>query len=70
MSTMSIRVEEEWIERLDKLVEENSLNKSSLMRKVMIEMIEELEDFYKITKRLANPYKTYSLEEVKSELEG
>lgn len=64
MKSLSIRVDDDIKDRLDALSEKHGLNTSHLMRQAIAEKLEELEDFYMVRTRLAEPFEPVSNEDV------
>ncbi len=64
MKSISIRIDDNIKDRLDELSEKHGLNASRLMRQAIAEKLEELEDFYMVRKRLAEPFEPVSNEDV------
>jgi predicted DNA-binding protein len=53
MPSISVRVEDALKERLDRLARAQGLNLSHVPREAIAERVEELEDFYDVSARLA-----------------
>ena len=68
MASISIRIDDEIKARWDRLSDEQGLNASHLMRKAIVEMLEELEDFYVVRQRLSEPFEPIADEDVWKEL--
>jgi RHH-type rel operon transcriptional repressor/antitoxin RelB len=64
MRAVSVRVDADIKARWDRLASEHGLNQSQLMREALIEKLEELEDFYTVRARLAEPFEPVPNEEV------
>jgi predicted DNA-binding protein len=64
LRSISIRVEDEVKERLDALASAHQLNLSAVLREAIVERLEELEDFYEVSARLARPHRRLSNAEV------
>ena len=64
MKAISIRIDDDVKDRLDSLTQAHGLNVSHLMRLAISEKLEELEDFYMVRKRLAEPFVPVSNEDV------
>lgn len=64
MKAISIRIDDDVKHRLDSLAQAHGLNASHLMRQAISEKLEELEDFYMVRKRLAEPFEPVSNDEV------
>lgn len=67
-SMIAIRLDAATEKRLEKLVKKTGLTKAFYAREAILEHLQDLEDFYLASSRLARPAKTYSAEEVKREL--
>ena len=65
---IAIRLDAATEKRLEKLVKKTGLTKAFYAREAILEHLQDLEDFYLASSRLARPTKTYSAEEVKREL--
>ncbi|MEX0956542.1 MAG: CopG family transcriptional regulator [Rhizobiaceae bacterium] len=68
MKTISIRIDETVKQRWDKLAGEYGLNQSQLMREAILDKLEELEDFYVVRQRIAEPFEPMANEDVWSRL--
>lgn len=68
MKTVSLRLDETVKARWEKLSRAHGLNASRLMRDAIVERLEELEDFYVVQSRLAEPFTPVSNEQVWREL--
>jgi predicted DNA-binding protein len=68
MKTISIRIDETVKQRWDKLAGEHGLNQSQLMREAILEKLEELEDFYVVRQRMAEPFEAIANDDVWSRL--
>lgn len=64
MKTISVRIDDETKQRLDRLTVSHGLNASHLMRQAISEKLEELEDFYTVSERMASTFKPVSNDEV------
>lgn len=65
---LAIKLSSEIVERLDQLAKRTGRTKSFFAREAILEHLEDLEDAYLAEKRLENPEKTHSAEEVKRAL--
>jgi predicted DNA-binding protein len=68
MKTISIRIDETVKQRWDRLADEHGLNQSQLMREAILDKLEELEDFYVVRQRMAEPFEPLSNDDVWSRL--
>lgn len=64
MKTLSIRIDDDIKRRWSRLAEQHGLNPSQHMRDAIVSRLEELEDFYVVKERLAQPYQTIAHEDV------
>jgi predicted DNA-binding protein len=69
MRSISVRVEDGLKERLERLARAHGLNLSHVLREAIAERVEELEDFYEVSARLARPHRRLSDAEVWAELD-
>jgi predicted DNA-binding protein len=69
MRNLSVRVEDGIKERLERLARNHGLNVSHVLREAIAERVEELEDFYEVSARLARPHQRVSDEEVWASLD-
>ena len=69
MRSISVRVEDGLKERLERLAQAHGLNLSHVLREAIAERVEELEDFYEVSARLARPHRRLSDTEVWAELD-
>jgi predicted DNA-binding protein len=69
MRSVSIRFEDGLKQRLDWLAQVHGLNLSHVLREAIAERVEELEDFYEVSARLARPHRRLSDAEVWAELD-
>jgi RHH-type rel operon transcriptional repressor/antitoxin RelB len=65
---LAIRLDTEIEERLNRLAKRTGRTKTFYAREAILEHLEDLEDIYLATRRLAHPAKTYSAKDVKREL--
>ncbi len=65
---LAIRLSSDIEERLNKLAKRTGRTKTFYAREAILEHLEDLEDTYLAEKRLKQPAKTHSAEEVKREL--
>ena len=65
---LAIRLDTETEKRLDRLAKKTGRTKTFYAREAILEHLEDLEDIYLATRRLQNPAKTYSAQDVKREL--
>ena len=65
---LAIQLDSETEQRLDRLVKLTGRTKDFFAQEAILEHIQDLEDVYLATQRLEHPAKTYSSEEVRSEL--
>jgi predicted DNA-binding protein len=68
MRSLSVRVEDDVKERLERLARVHGLNVSHVLREAIGERVEELEDFYAVSERLARPHRRVPDAEVWAEL--
>ena len=64
MKTISVRIDDDLKKRLDRLTDAHGLNASHLMRQAITEKLEELEEFYAVRERLAEPFTPVPNDEV------
>jgi RHH-type transcriptional regulator, rel operon repressor / antitoxin RelB len=64
MKTVSVRLDGEVKARWDELARRHGINPSRLMREAINDRLEELEDFYIVRSRLAEPFDPISNEDV------
>lgn len=69
MRSISVRVEDGLKERLERLARAHGLNLSHVLREAIAERVEELEDFYEVSARLARPHRRLTDAEVWAELD-
>ena len=69
MRSISIRVEDGLKQRLEQLAQVHGLNLSHVLREAIAERVEELEDFYEVSARLARPHRRVPDAEVWAELD-
>jgi predicted DNA-binding protein len=60
MRSISVRVEDGLKERLERLARAHGLNLSHVLREAIAERVEELEDFYEVSARLARSHRRLS----------
>lgn len=65
---LAIRLDPEIESRLERLAKLTGRTKTFYAREAILEHLDDLEDVYLASRRLARPAKTYSAEEVKHEL--
>ncbi|MCE2961045.1 MAG: DUF6290 family protein [Akkermansiaceae bacterium] len=65
---LAIRLDPEIESRLEKLAKKTGRTKTFYAREAILEHLDDLEDIYLASQRLAERAKTYSAEEVKHEL--
>jgi len=65
---LAIHLDPDTEKRLDRLAKKTGRTKSTCAREAILAHLEDLEDIHLATQRLAHPGKTYSSQEVKSEL--
>ncbi len=65
---IAIRLDPEIEGRLERLAKKTGHTKAFFAREAILEHLDDMEDIYLATKRLARPAKTFSAEEVKHEL--
>lgn len=65
---LAIRLDPEIEKRLELLAKKTGRTKTFYAREAILEHLEDLEDIYLASKRLARPAKSYSAEEVKNGL--
>ncbi|MHB1110407.1 MAG: type II toxin-antitoxin system RelB family antitoxin [Devosia sp.] len=68
MKTVSVRLDDDVKARWERLAQAHGLNQSRLMREAIIDKLEELEDFYVVSRRVATPFVPVSNDEVWSNL--
>ena len=66
---LAIRLDHLIEQRLERLAKLTGRTKTFYAREAILEHLEDLEDIYLATKRLRQPAKTYSAQEVKRELD-
>lgn len=64
MPSISVRVDDEIKLRLDTLAKAHGLNVSWVLREVIVDRLEELEDVYEASVRLARPHRRMTDTEV------
>ncbi len=64
MKTLSIRIDDDVKQRWDRLADAYGLNQSRLMRDAIVDKLEELEDFYVVKQRTAQPFVAVDDDEV------
>ena len=69
MRSISFRVEDGLKERLVCLARAHGLNLSHVVREAIAERVEDLEDFYEVSARLARPHRRLSDADVWAELD-
>ena len=69
MRSISIRVEDDLKQRLERLAQAHGLNLSQVLREAIAERVEELEDFYEVSARLARSDRRVADAEVWAELD-
>ena len=69
MRSISVRIEDGLKERLERLAQAHGLNLSHVLREAITERVEELEDFYEVSARLARPHRRLSDADVWAELD-
>lgn len=69
MRSISIRVEDGLKQRLERLAQAHGLNVSHVLREAIAERVEELEDFYEVSARLARSHRRVPDAEVWAELD-
>jgi predicted DNA-binding protein len=69
MRSISVRVEDGLKERLERLARAHGLNLSHVLREAIAERVEELQDFYEVSARLAWPHRRLSDAEVWAEVD-
>lgn len=65
---LAIRLDPDIENRLERLAKMTGRTKTFYAREAILEHLEDLEDIYLASKRLEQPTKTYSAEEVKHDL--
>lgn len=65
---LAIRLDPEIENRLTVLAKKTGRTKTFYAREAILQHLDDLEDVYLLSKRLAHPAKTYSAAEVKNEL--
>lgn len=65
---LAIRLDPDIETRLERLAKQTGRTKTFYAREAILEHLDDLEDIYLATHRLARPAKTHSAEEVKHEL--
>jgi RHH-type transcriptional regulator, rel operon repressor / antitoxin RelB len=68
MATVSIRIDDDTKHRWNSLAKTHGLNQSELFRQAIMDKLEELEDFYVVRERLAQPFKSVSNDDVWKDL--
>ena len=69
MRSISIRVEDGLKQRLERLAQAHGLNVSHVLREAIAERVEELEDFYEVSARLARQHRRVADADVWAELD-
>ena len=65
---LALRLQPEIEKRLARLAQKTGRTKSFYAREAIIEHLQDLEDYYLAEKRLKNPGRIYSAQEIKREL--
>jgi predicted DNA-binding protein len=68
MSVVTFRIEEEYKQRLDAVVDQLGLNQSKILREVVVERLEELEEMVVIMERLKSNRPRRPVDELWKEL--
>ncbi len=66
---LALRLDPEIEGRLDRLAKKTGRTKSFYAREAIIEHLQDLEDYYLAAKRIKNPGRIYSAQEIKRELD-
>ena len=66
---LALRLNPEIEKRLDRLAKRTGRTKSFYAREAIVEHLQDLEDYYLASKRIKNPGRIYSAQEIKRELE-
>ena len=64
MKTVSVRLDDDIKARWEDLAQTHGLNQSQLMREAITDKLEELEDFYMVRMRMAEPFSPIANDEV------
>ena len=64
MKTVSVRIDDDIKARWEDLAQTHGLNQSQLMREAITDKLEELEDFYIVRMRMAEPFTPIANDEV------
>lgn len=68
MATVSVRIDDDTKSRWNSLAKTHGLNQSELFRQAIVEKLEELEDFYVVRERLAQPFEAVANDDVWKDL--
>ena len=64
MATVSVRIDDDIKQRLNRIAELTGKSQTSILREAILDKREELEDHLVVTERLARPFRSVSNEDV------